>query len=129
MKITGIVHCRLALFKMQILLCFVFLPSLWPNCICTVESLQRLRLGIVLTVTTAVIILGPPDAPRIIFTSPLSSVTITGVDADNGVFPGRMKFAGAAGKPSRLPPGIAKSFISLLYMIPFFGERNPPPNL
>lgn len=67
-----------------------------------------------LTLATAVIILGPPDAPRIILTSPLSSVTIMGVDADSGVFPGLMKFAGAAGKPYKLPPGMAKSFISLL---------------
>ena len=44
-----------------------------------------------LTIETAVVISGPPEAPATSLTRPLGSVKITGLMGDWGVFPGLIK--------------------------------------
>lgn len=54
--------------------------------------------------------------------------TIVGVIDDNGLFPGRMKLAGEGGGASPVVlPGMEKSSISLLRMMPVLGDMNLDP--
>ena len=73
---------------------------------------------------------GPPEAPATSLTRPLLSVKITGVIEDWGLFPGLIKLLFEGGMSSGFSwPGVEKSAISLLYIIPVILERYLHPKL
>lgn len=75
-------------------------------------------------------ILVPPEAPATIRTSPSLSTKIAGADEDIGRFPGAMKFADDGSTPNAFfTPGVEKSSISLLKMIPVRFPRYLQPKL
>ena len=73
----------------------------------------------------------PPAAPETILTSPVpSSVIMTGQVEDRGLFKGRIKLLGEGGTPKELVTlGELKSSISLLKMIPVWGDISTAPKL
>lgn len=71
------------------------------------------------TEATVEVILVPPAAPTVNFTSPLLSITIVGHIEEKGCFPGAIKLDGDAGTPKALTtPGVEKSSIESLSIIP-----------
>lgn len=84
-----------------------------------------------LTNAVPVVILVPPDAPAINTTSPLVLfVRMIGLMDDIGRLPGAMKLLGEGSTPYALiRPGVEKSSISLLYIIPVIVERTFDPKL
>jgi hypothetical protein len=83
-----------------------------------------------LTNAVPVVILVPPDAPAINTTSPLEFVIMIGLIEDIGRLPGSMKLLGEGRTPNSLMrPGVEKSSISLLYVIPVTVERTLEPKL
>ena len=94
------------------------------------ESWNLSRSHALLTKQTAVVISGPPEAPATSLTRPFSSVKMTGEIEDCGLFPGLMKLLLEGSMPSGLSsPGVEKSAISLLYIIPVSMERYLHPKL
>lgn len=76
------------------------------------------------------VILVPPAAPATIRTSPLLSTKIAGADEDIGRLPGKIKFAEDGSTPNAFfTPGVEKSSISLLNMIPVRVPRYLQPKL
>ena len=73
----------------------------------------------------------PPAAPETILTSPVpSSVIMTGQVEERGLFKGRIKLLGEGGTPKELVTlGELKSSISLLKMIPVWGDITTAPKL
>ena len=83
-----------------------------------------------LTFSTEVVILVPPDAPVTMTICPSSLNTMVGVMDESGLFPGTIKFAGDGGTPKEFSmPGVEKSSISLLKMIPVLLPRHFEPKL
>ena len=75
-------------------------------------------------------IIGPPDPPMTILTSPSEEMITLGLIEDSGRFHGDMKFADDAGTPKMLVVfGVEKSSISLLKMMPVREPTTFEPNL
>lgn len=78
----------------------------------------------------ASVIFDPPAAPNPRTKSPFSSVITVGHIDDNGRLPGAIKLAGDGRIAKALiVPGVEKSSISLLTMIPVLGDMKPHPKL
>ena len=68
-----------------------------------------------LTCATAVMILGPPEAPMTSLTFPTLSVRMMGVIEETALLLGLIKLFSAGGYPKRVKtPGVLKSSIPLL---------------
>ena len=107
-------------------------PDLKYNLNCALVKLCSLQVHEVKSHTdnTEVVILVPPEAPLIMTISPCSLNTMVGVMDESGLFPGTIKFAGDGGTPNEFSmPGVEKSSISLLKIIPVLLPRHLDPKL
>ncbi len=78
----------------------------------------------------AVVILVPPEAPTARRGTPFPSTNMVGVIEDMGRFPGSIKLLGDGATPKKFFfPGVEKSSISLLKIMPVRVERYFEPKL
>jgi len=106
---------------------FIYLTIYLFTTMCIVAVIGQLRS---LTNETVVVIREPPAPPPTNTTLPAASRTIVGHMDDMGIFPGSMKLLADGGKPKALTsPGVEKSSISSLNMIPVRRPRTFAPNL
>ena len=89
-----------------------------------------LDFELALTKAVCVVMRVPPAAPVARRTLPASSRTRVGQVDDIGILPGTMKLVGEAGTPNTFTvPGVEKSSISLLKMMPVLLPKTFDPKL